>query len=157
MFLFALCPSPSLLLDPSLLESIPPSPPPLSLCPSLSLALSLSLSVSVSLSLSLSVSDSLYKYISIYMYTYLYTWQRLEKIRLVTGPGGPFAARLATESGVLRQTLSATSILKTAVLYTEDSGPATKGRNRGGWAGIAINPCFERHPCIRHIYLSDPS
>ena len=49
----------------------------------------------------------------------LYMLQRLKNIGLVTGPGGSFATRLVTESEVLRQTPSATSLLKTTVLHTE--------------------------------------
>ena len=35
----------------------------------------------------------------IYVCIYIYIWQRLKNIGLVTGPGGLFATRLATESG----------------------------------------------------------
>ena len=67
------------------------------------------------------------KYVSIYIYrhldayAYVHMWQRLKNIGLVTGPGSLFATRLATESRVLRQTLHATSLLKTTVLSTEAS------------------------------------
>ena len=54
-----------------------------------------------------------------YIYIYMYMWQRLRNIGLVTGPGGLFATRLVTESGVLRQTVPATSLLKTTALYRE--------------------------------------
>ena len=50
------------------------------------------------------------------IYTYMAASQ---KHRACNRPGGLFATRLVTESGVLRQTLHATSLLKSTVLYTE--------------------------------------
>ena len=54
-----------------------------------------------------------------YVYMYIHMQQRLKNIGLVTGPGGRFATSLVTESGGLATTLSATSLSKTTVLYTD--------------------------------------
>ena len=61
------------------------------------------------------------------------TWQRLKNIGLVTGSGGRFMTRRVTQSGVLQQTLPATSLLKIAVLYTQarDKGLQQRARHKG--------------------------
>ena len=58
----------------------------------------------------------LYMYMHIYIYTYIYIWQWIKNIGLVTATDV-----CITDGAVLRQTDSATSPLKTAVLYTEVS------------------------------------
>ena len=46
-------------------------------------------------------------------------WQRIKNIGLVTGLGGHFATKVCNRRGCSATNLSATSPLKTAVLYTE--------------------------------------
>ena len=78
---------------------------------------------------------------------YIHKWPHLKNMGLVTGPGG-----LLRQGLFLRQTLLATSLLKTTVLYTEardkgcSRGPATKVCNRGGRRGIGTSPHFESQP-----------
>ena len=53
------------------------------------------------------------------MYLYMYIWQRIKNIGLVTGLGGHFATKDCNRQGCSATNPSATSPLKTTLLYTE--------------------------------------
>ena len=52
-------------------------------------------------------------------YAYVYMWQRIKNIGLVTGLGSHFATKVCYRRGCSATNPSATSPLKTTVLYTE--------------------------------------
>ena len=61
------------------------------------------------------------------------TRQRLKNIGLVTGPGGLFCDKACNRIGGFCDTLPATNLLKSTVLYTEarDKGLSQRARDKG--------------------------